>query len=91
MFGVTVPPSRTHSIAIGGIGGDADSVGITVLKYALRSLGYFVRDLGAQCPLEELSDKKPSPMQSSCRAWMATQGTTFKALESYAVVAHGVL
>lgn len=44
---------RGHTIVLGGIGGDAHSVGLTLLRQALAQNGYRVVFLGTQTPLEE--------------------------------------
>ena len=43
----------SHTILLGGVGGDAHSVGLTILREALTQSGYHVRYLGTQNPLEE--------------------------------------
>ncbi len=40
-------------IALGGIGADAHSVGLTILRYALAGNGYTVHFMGTQNPLED--------------------------------------
>ena len=42
-----------HTIVLGGVGGDAHSVGLTILRQALRTSGYCVRYLGTQTRLED--------------------------------------
>lgn len=44
--------SRKYTIALGGIGGDAHSVGLTILRQALTMSGYHVYYLGTQNKLE---------------------------------------
>lgn len=43
-----------HSILLAGIGGDSHSVGLTILRQALRAGGYYVHFLGPQNRLEEI-------------------------------------
>jgi methylaspartate mutase epsilon subunit len=42
-----------HTIVLGGVGGDAHSVGLTILRQALQTSGYRVRYLGTQTKLED--------------------------------------
>lgn len=42
-----------HTILLGGIGGDSHSVGLTILRQALRANGYRLRYLGTQNRLED--------------------------------------
>jgi methylaspartate mutase epsilon subunit len=44
---------RRHTILLGGIGGDSHSVGLTILRQALKSNGYRVYYLGTQNKLED--------------------------------------
>src|SRR5262249_12094292 len=42
-----------HTIVLGGVGGDAHSGGLTILRQALQGSGYRVRYLGTQTRLED--------------------------------------
>ncbi|MFC0107888.1 methylaspartate mutase subunit E [Kibdelosporangium aridum] len=44
--------SRVYSIALGGIGGDAHSVGLTILRHALTAARHRVHFMGNQNPLK---------------------------------------
>lgn len=44
---------KSHTILLGGVGGDSHSVGLTILRHALQSNGYRVHYLGIQNRLEE--------------------------------------
>jgi methylaspartate mutase epsilon subunit len=48
-----------HTIALGGIGGDAHSVGLTILRHALTLSGYHVYYLGTQNRLEDFFEIAP--------------------------------
>ena len=45
--------NNSHTILLGGIGGDSHSVGLNLLRQALTAEGYRVRYLGTQSRLEE--------------------------------------
>ncbi len=51
--------SRKHTIALGGIGGDAHSVGLTILRHALSMSDYHVYYLGTQNRLEDFFQIAP--------------------------------
>jgi len=51
--------SRKYTIALGGIGGDAHSVGLTILRQALSMSGYHVYYLGTQNRLEDFFQIAP--------------------------------
>lgn len=51
--------SRKYTIALGGIGGDAHSVGLTILRQALTMNGYDVNYLGTQNKLEDFFQVAP--------------------------------
>ena len=51
--------SRKHTIALGGIGGDAHSVGLTILRHALSISDYHVYYLGTQNRLEDFFQIAP--------------------------------
>lgn len=44
----------SHSILLGGVGGDSHSVGLTILRQALMATGYRVHYLGTQNGLDEI-------------------------------------
>jgi methylaspartate mutase epsilon subunit len=44
---------KSHTILLGGVGGDSHSVGLNILRQALASNGYTVRYLGTQNVLED--------------------------------------
>jgi methylaspartate mutase epsilon subunit len=46
----------SHTILLGGIGGDSHSVGLTILRHALSARGYHVRYLGTQNSLTGFFD-----------------------------------
>ncbi|MGD8562275.1 MAG: methylaspartate mutase subunit E [Desulfarculaceae bacterium] len=50
---------KSHCIVVGGIGGDSHSVGLTILRQALRVNGYDVCFLGIQNRLEEFFNLAP--------------------------------
>ena len=50
---------RKHTIALGGIGGDAHSVGLTILRHALSMSDYHVYYLGTQNKLEDFFQIAP--------------------------------
>jgi len=45
---------RSHSILLGGVGGDSHVIGLTILRQALRASGYQVHFAGTQNPLAEI-------------------------------------
>jgi len=49
----------THSILLGGVGGDSHSVGLTILRQALTHDGYRVHYLGTQNRLEDFFHHAP--------------------------------
>lgn len=51
--------NNSHTILLGGIGGDSHSVGLNVLRQALMAEGYRVRYLGTQSKLEEFVQLSP--------------------------------
>jgi methylaspartate mutase epsilon subunit len=53
MYREHAPQEGEHTIALGGIGGDAHSVGLTILRQALSMSGYHVYYLGTQNRLED--------------------------------------
>jgi methylaspartate mutase epsilon subunit len=53
MYHQRTPQEGEHTIALGGIGGDAHSVGLTILRQALSMSGYHVYYLGTQNRLED--------------------------------------
>lgn len=48
-----------HTILLGGVGGDAHSIGLTILRQALAARGYRVRYLGTQNRLEDFFQLAP--------------------------------
>jgi methylaspartate mutase epsilon subunit len=48
-----------HSIILGGVGGDSHSVGLTILRRALTTRGYYVHYLGTQNRLESFFQIAP--------------------------------
>jgi len=51
--------SNNYSVLIGGIGGDAHSVGLSILRRALTNMGFSVVYLGPQTRLEEFCTLAP--------------------------------
>jgi methylaspartate mutase epsilon subunit len=59
MSPVETSQSGGHTILLGGVGGDAHSVGLTILRQALAARGYHVRYLGTQNRLEDFFQLAP--------------------------------
>jgi methylaspartate mutase epsilon subunit len=52
----TVSDRRGHTVVLGGVGGDAHSVGLCILRHALAAHGYHVVFLGTQNRLKDFFD-----------------------------------
>lgn len=59
MSPVETSESRGYTILLGGVGGDAHSIGLTILRQALATRGYRVRYLGTQNRLEDFFQLAP--------------------------------
>ncbi|MCB9762329.1 MAG: methylaspartate mutase subunit E [Alphaproteobacteria bacterium] len=51
--------SCNASVLLAGVGGDSHSVGLTILRRALRRRGFQVVSLGTQCPIEQIAQRAP--------------------------------